>query len=486
MSTPTSSSTSAPKERKLPFKRTAKRRSGEASPFDTIADKPKDEDDGLTLFKRSGSFFEQQKKQAAEKAAQAERARLTRVAEEEQGDEPDVETQPRRESGDFKPFSGKKKQENSHGDSKRQRLFSSSDEEPYIQSTSPKLTRKSSTSTPRKPTQRTSYATRSMTTMAKVPRNAHIISLDSSDDDDGSKSQASTSAVKGKEKMRVEMAQKDREAPVDDDVRDPFELEEEPSEEREEIERYVREAQERVAAAHAEQLALQANPDARPTDVVVQALLIPRLPGIQPIKIQIKTSQKLSIVKESWIAKQLKKGEVDLPISVLQSVFLTWKRRKLYDHTTIASLGLKPDREGNFFPSWESGKEGFKDPKQLMIEIWTPELFDAWELETENKRKRALGEMDDDVEVGDDAEPEPVKKVSTIKLVLKSKDMGEQKLSVPPDVTIHTIMRAFQRMQKVPEGKEIQLHFEGELLEPNVTAEEAGIEDMCQLEVYVL
>ncbi|KAI0136401.1 hypothetical protein BJ170DRAFT_677277 [Xylariales sp. AK1849] len=473
-----------PPKRALPFKRTAKRKSIETPVAKSDAQA---EDVFSSLFEhdRKKNYFEESERRATEKAAKLEKERRENLRKEDK----DAREQLLRESAESKA-SGKKRHESELRDPKRRRgsPFDGNDEDLKLSSHSE--SRKSSHITPKSANK--SHGSRSI--KGESARAREIISLDDTDDDDYKPHP--TSSRKGKEKMRAYMVAED------DDVEDtllppplgnldPIQIAEEDSEEDSEEDdemsqltaKYVREAEQRMANRKAERLAREANPGSGPStindDAAAEILVDSRVEGIPIMKIKIQVTKRMELVRDAWVAKTLKRG-TPVRDSVVESMFFTWKGNKIYNFTTLASMGIRPDSKGNLLPTWETSKEGYMGYDKVYVEAWTQDLYE----EHQRERKRKRSGLVDEPEEESEPEPEPVKEVR-IQVILKSKDYGEQGLKVPPNCPVRNIVRAFRSMKKIPKDKHIEIQFDGEMLEESSTIDVPGIEEMDSVDVYV-
>ncbi|KAK8125763.1 uncharacterized protein PG998_001522 [Apiospora kogelbergensis] len=235
-----------------------------------------------------------------------------------------------------------------------------------------------------------------------------------------------------------------------------------------------------------EQLARAANPVARgsPTpQEVVEIFIESRLDGTSNMRVRVNLFQKMGMVKQSWVGYN-QKNKMPTSESILNEMFFTWRGNRLYDFTTLASLDIKRNGDGQLYSSRESKRDGFEGWDKVHIEVWTPELFDDYQQDKDRERRRQLGDMVDE-EPEPDPEPEPIAKVASIKIILKSKDNGVQNLTVPMNVEIAKLSLAFRKMKHIPDEREIVLSFDGEALDEESTIDEAGIEDLDSIEVHI-
>lgn len=481
------------RERKLPFKRTVKRKSIETPTNNSTTDP-----DGVDFFRRS-DLFEQFQQQ--ESATKAQRRKQSKPANEDAVEDAEIQAQLLRDSHSA---SGKAHRDSVDRDLKRQRIslaLSDEDEEEEEASSRPSTQR-----SPRKPadaplgrspskfrgsTRKTTSAAPSRVRPSSSPKmRATIITLDSSDDDDDI-DKPSQSRGKAKEVIRNTVATEEAPAtrlespragtPDSDTDLDP--VEPDGSQGDQLAAKFIEEARERMRKRHAEN---QANPTSTKSPTppeVVEMFVQSHLEGTTDMRVKVHLLQKLSVVKQSWIGYNQKK-KMPVPESTLNSMFFTWRGNKLYDFTTLASLNIKRKTDGQLYSIHGTTRDGFEGWEKVHIEAWTPELFEEYQRERDRERSRRLGELEEDESEGAPA-PEPVPKVASIKVILKSKDNGTQNLTVPMNVEVAKLTLAFRTVKKIPAEREIVLHFDGEALDEESTIDEAGIEDMDSIEVHI-
>jgi hypothetical protein len=481
-----------PPKRKLPFKRTAVR-----SSVDTPENKPdKKETDDIDLFRRGGRrFFEDQEKQSAEKAArkEKERERRAKAVEGEEALKSEAAKQLFKESGENEIPSSPVKQGRrpERRESKRRcvSLSDDDDEPPYTPSATRKLPHAASQS-PSKSSKGTPMSGQKRGTSNSVRPQARGRSIDEdvvslSDSDEGKNSLTKPVTDDGKLKMRNATAEADQELFTQDDGSDIVEIDE-PEVEDELTRKYFEEAKARVEANKAEEEARKAKAgDAGSPEPTVDVLIIPHAAELRPLKVRLLFSQKMGPAKKRWMNAQFKKNSA-LTEESFRDVFFTWKGNKLYDHTTLASLGIKPDAQGRLYPAWEHSREGYEDRSNVLLEAWTPDLFEQYQREREREQKRAIGELDPEEELDGEPDPEPAKqKPPGIKILLKSKDREEMKLTIHPDVRIALLIKAFRVQRQIPIETEVQILWDGEVLDPDTTVGDAGMEDMDSVDVHI-
>lgn len=481
----------APRERKLPFKRTVKRK-----PAETPTNNSTTDPDGIELFRRRSDLFD--KFQQQESASKAQRRKQAKAVNQDTVDDSEIQAQILRDSHGT---SGKAHSDSVDRDLKRQRMsLTPSDEEEEEETNSRPSTQRS----PRKPSdaqlgrspsklrgsiQKTTPAAHARVGPSSSSKTrASVITLDSSDDDDDKPSQ---SRGKAKDVMRNTVAVEEApvarpepprvETPDSDSDLDPVEPDGCQGDQL--AAKFIKEARERMRKRHAENQANPASTQSPTTPEVVEIYIQSHLEGTTDMRVKIHLLQKLSVVKQSWVGYNQKK-KMPVPESVLNAMFFTWRGNKVYDFTTLASLDIKRKNDGQLYSIHGTTRDGFEGWEKVHIEAWTSELFEEYQREKDKERKRRLGELEDD-ESDRAPAPEPVPKVDSIKVILKSKDNGTQNLTVPMNVEVAKLSLAFRTVKKIPAEREIVLHFDGEALDGDSTIDEVGIEDMDSIEVHI-
>ncbi|KAH9888197.1 hypothetical protein F4778DRAFT_411491 [Xylariomycetidae sp. FL2044] len=464
-------------KRKLPFKRTVKRRSSENT----------DEKDGLSLFSRSNDYFpsviEAQKKQAAEKAAKQERERKGKLAREREEEEEAISAQLSRET-------------ESASAKKRRRINVLDDDDDFRDQ--PIKARKSST--PTEPTHtirentfiRTRSTRNSSRASASQARGAPVVNIDDSDDD-VQEMDSPTVAVKGRHgsPSRLESTvidddtdTKDSDVPIfikdtGDGGVDPYQ-------------HYVTEAMERLKKTKAERL----NKEAVDSSPSVKILIVSDMEGFKPVVFTRRTMQTLDLVFNSWVSNQLKHTKIDE--KTLRSVRFTWKGNIVYPTSTLATLGINPSNDGSLVPSWKSGsQEGYRERNKVLFEAWTPEMYEEFQKRREKERMRERGEYDpDDEEDGagggnktaeqpSDKTEEQQQQEDKIRVFFVAKDEPRHKASVRKSTTVAQLFKVYRKLAKLDPDRTIEIRFDGDVLDADATVEDADIDDLCALEVYV-
>ncbi|KAH7162993.1 ubiquitin-2 like Rad60 SUMO-like-domain-containing protein [Dactylonectria estremocensis] len=210
-----------------------------------------------------------------------------------------------------------------------------------------------------------------------------------------------------------------------------------------------------------------------------EILVTSTLPDTKTLLVKFIFDKPLRIIRETWIAKQRQNG-IHIPLDQVDDVVLTWRRRKVYNYSTLLSLGIRPHADGRLVAD-AHGSAGLVDSStKVHLEAWTPDLFQDMEREEDLRRKREAGELSDEDEPELALEPE-----TKIKVILKARDLDDVKLSVRPETTVETLVTGFRTQRDVTANRDISLWFDGERLEEHVTMDEAEIDDMDTIEVHI-
>lgn len=466
-----------------------------------------DDDDGLDLFRRSRDFFP--------------------VVVQEQV-HPQVTPD---EAGDHDRLSQASTQSPSPPSSKRRKLsspvrttdFRDTEDDLYGPPTPPRRVTKSISTSPQKPhTMRSTPSPAqskgkermhpvqgdSLLTPTRSSSNQpcanEVISLDDEDDHADEElptsRRATSTATTGTRTIKDVSVSRDEETPSpdpitinDSDDDDVFENSTEPADGNDPFAHFVVRAQEREDAAKAEAAAVAASrselqpstPDGAPkrepiieVKIFVQSR-IARFPDVGPFGAKRGMNQNLGVIRRTFLM-WLRKGGHAISDEDEANIFLTWKRRKIYDVSTGVNLGWRPSAaEG----SSSSSTPGFMKGG-VLLEAWTQEDYDGWLAEEEKQRMVKRGDLVEDVSDDEFAE-EPDEKDAKIRISIKEKDKEPFKLSVYTDMEIRLLIPAIRKMRNIPNDREIKLRYEGEWLEGAGTVEEADIEDLCTVEMYV-
>lgn len=467
-----------------------------------------EDDDGLDLFRRSRDFFpvvvqEQEHRQATPEEKSEHQGRSSQES-----------------SQTLSPPSSKRRKLSSPT---RTNDFRDTEEDLYGPPTPPRRVAKSRSASPRKsPTKQSTPSpakskgkermqpvrsdilltpTRSS---SNQPSANEVISLDDDDDDDVAEvfpvgtpavaTTASTRTSKGVSIPREDETPSPGPIMIDDSDDDVFENPTDPVDDDDPFAHFVQRAREREAAAKAEAAAAASSrsqthpstPEGAPNrrrEPVIEVKIfvqsrIAKFQDVGPFGAKRGMSQNLGVIRRTFLM-WLRKGGHAVSDEDEANIFLTWKRRKIYDVSTGVSLGWNPsvaeDQSSSSTPGFTKGG--------VLLEAWTQEDFDEWLSEEEKQRMVKRGDLIDDV-----SEDEPVEEQvedTRIRIVIREKDQEPFKMAVDLDTKVCLLIHAIRKMRKIPNDREIKLRYEGEWLEGEVTVEEADIEADCAVEMYL-
>ncbi|KAF4958180.1 hypothetical protein FSARC_11064 [Fusarium sarcochroum] len=244
-----------------------------------------------------------------------------------------------------------------------------------------------------------------------------------------------------------------------------------PPAEEDEFAEYIRKAEEERARQRALQ---EANSTGEQKKETIEIMVSSEIPNASALKMRYLFTKSLRIAREAWIKHQWKKG---LSLSA-DDVILTWRRKRVYNASTLISLGIRPAGDGRIEADG-LGSVGFTDNRTVVhMEAWTPDLFQEMERNEELRRKRDAGELSDDEDEG------PLED-ERFKVVLKGRDMEPFSCTVRPRTTAETIITCFRQQRQIGSDKEVSLWWDGERLEEHIEMEQAEIEDMDTIEVHI-
>lgn len=198
-------------------------------------------------------------------------------------------------------------------------------------------------------------------------------------------------------------------------------------------------------------------------DPIVELLITSQIEGMKPLMIKRKLSQRFKEVRLAWCDSQ-----EAMPSHVKDSIFLSWRGKRLYDVTTCKSFNLDIDSQGKI----SSQGDGVDTHGRIHLEAWTEQVFNAY-----LKREQDGGQ---EVEVVEEKVA-----IQKTRIILKSREVGEFKLYVKPSTMIRKVLDAFRQNKELSEKQEVSLHFDGDVLEPDSRIGDYELEDMDTVEVHV-
>lgn len=207
------------------------------------------------------------------------------------------------------------------------------------------------------------------------------------------------------------------------------------------------------------------------TDPSIEILITSRIENTIPLKVKRKLSQRLKEARFAWCDKQ-NLGQLS-STELKSSIFLIWKRKRLFDYTSCRALGLKSNDLG-----LSSDDEGVYEGK-VHLEAWTEETFNAFQKqEAAARRREELGESEEE-------ELEVQEEVVKVRLVMTARDMEPVKLVVKDNTFIEKLIVAFRQTRSIPDEKEVTLWFDGDKLDPEDAVGDTELGDMDNVEVHI-
>lgn len=153
-------------------------------------------------------------------------------------------------------------------------------------------------------------------------------------------------------------------------------------------------------------------------DPVLRILITSRMPDTSPLIVARKSSQRLKEVRLAWCAKQ------GFDEQTTTSVFMTYRRRRLFDLTTCRSLGVRVNELGEVYIKGQDQFPGDENA-QLHMEVVTQQMFD------DDKKAREQKAKSPEIEA-QTADEEVSQPLAGTKIVLKAQGFEEYKLIVKP------------------------------------------------------
>ncbi|KAE9381628.1 hypothetical protein N431DRAFT_539233 [Stipitochalara longipes BDJ] len=211
-------------------------------------------------------------------------------------------------------------------------------------------------------------------------------------------------------------------------------------------------------------------------DPTIEILITSRMEGTKPLKVKRKLSQRLKEVRLSWCDKQTIDGQ-PLDQAYKATMFLTWKKIKVYDVTTCSSLGLKIDGRGRL----SGDADGVDAEGRVHLEAWTEEAWEYYTTKKAAKQKREQSGSDDEAAAREAKE----NAVPKVKIIMKARAMEDYKIAVKATTSVQKMIAAYRNARNVPEDQRIAVYFEGDELDPATEIGQTELEDMDLLEVHI-
>ena len=228
-------------------------------------------------------------------------------------------------------------------------------------------------------------------------------------------------------------------------------------------------------------------------DAIIQVMVTsPLASSAPPLIAKRRINQSVQLLLTVWVNRTRDAG-IDIPEDVAAGLFLTWKGHKIYGHSTLASLGVEVDAEGEVRRGRGGAAEGYARDG-ILLEVWSEEAYEKFLAEKGKKRALEWGDDEDPeadsngVPYADQVDPEPeVPRKKGIKLVLKAKDHEPLKTTAREDSSVEVLIEAFRTQRDIGPEWEVAIWFDGERLDEEslVTELDVDPEEVNQLEVHI-
>ena len=156
------------------------------------------------------------------------------------------------------------------------------------------------------------------------------------------------------------------------------------------------------------------------SDPEVHILITSRLENVVPLVVKRRLSQRLKDVRLAWCAHNHFVPEMT------DSIFLTWRGKRLFDVTSCRSLGIAIDKYGRV-QAREDDDILAEESRNIHMEAMTEEIYE----EVQKAKRRAMnpGPADDEEE----QQPEPQKpQEAQVRVILKAKGVPDFKVAAKP------------------------------------------------------
>lgn len=271
-----------------------------------------------------------------------------------------------------------------------------------------------------------------------------------------------------------------------------------PDEEDGEFAHFVIAARERRAKHKAAFDAAASNKKSKLVDErTVQIFITSRLPPPEMAPVIFKTvmRKKIQLLLDTVLSFSASKGR---PLTDEESsgAFLVWKDRRLYGATTLMSLGIEPNSNGEFSKTGHGNvNDGVTIDGQLHFELFTEKIYAEYMQDVERQRQKDLYQTISDDEGGasqkqaavrqGEAQRKEGENPAKIRICLKAKNFDQVKTSALADTEIGELVAAFRNVRKIPADKEIIIMFDGDKLAESDTVGHVGIEDRDAVDVLI-
>ncbi|KAF3934101.1 hypothetical protein ABW19_dt0208117 [Dactylella cylindrospora] len=227
-------------------------------------------------------------------------------------------------------------------------------------------------------------------------------------------------------------------------------------------------------------------------DIIVQILVVSRIEGVKPMVFNRKFGQTLGVVRTTWGKMQ------HFDESRVDRLVLIWRNEtRVFDSTVPKSLGIRFDREGKMYIEDKNRRTSLArrqmEEEQAIHDGIKPDeckiVFDAmWEEDWEQLVKEREEAKNAWELSGDDEEEVPgiALNVKPMFIMLKGKNFKQLKMKVKPTMKVSEVIQVIREERNLDENDtEIELHFDGDELEEDMTLEDAEIEHEFQIDVIL-
>lgn len=202
-------------------------------------------------------------------------------------------------------------------------------------------------------------------------------------------------------------------------------------------------------------------------DPVVQILITSKIKNTKPLVIHRRLTQSLGDVRKAWCDTQ------GFSLRTASSVFLTWRRKRLFDVTTCKSLGIQDFAcDSLFLPSTLSSESA---GLRVHMEAVTDELFGSQEPPKDSDPQEYELQHSNPESMND----------TSLRIILRSPNLKDFKLRVRPRTQCSFVLKSFCTAREVDTRKTVELHFDGSRLNPDSSIEENDIDDLDCIDVVI-
>ncbi|OQE14246.1 hypothetical protein PENSTE_c037G09912 [Penicillium steckii] len=199
-------------------------------------------------------------------------------------------------------------------------------------------------------------------------------------------------------------------------------------------------------------------------DPIVQILITSEIPCTKSLIVHRKMSQGLKDVRVEWCRRQ------EIPTEAQNSVYLTWRRRRLFDVTTCKSLGIKPEAVTTDMEDDQGAEKG-----HLQIHMVAC---------TENTDLLGRSSMSGSpsLPVTEDQQDQQNQQM---KLILRSAGYDDFKIKARPKTLVSKLISAFRDKHSIGTDQNMWLLFDGDRLDPDTCLRDNDVDDLDMLEVQI-